>query len=164
MLFSRVTKPAVASLLLIIGFAAPVHAQQNNPVVSGTFYEDRAVSSSLSTDQLVLTFAQTPANQFLNITNVSCAVTTDTVEVMSVMILYSGTTSGSKDLNRPYSIKGNATFETLAPTKYYSIVQNGIFYKVGASRFPSIEIDTVSNGASAITANCVIVGNLTDKP
>jgi hypothetical protein len=66
MLFSRTIKSAAALVLLTIGFAAPVHAQFNKQIISGTWYEDRASSTNTST-QLTLTFAQTPANQFLNV-------------------------------------------------------------------------------------------------
>jgi len=79
------------------------------------------------------------------------------------MTLCAGTASGFNDLGRPYSIKGNAGPETLGTAKYYSIVQNGIFYKFGPGRFPTIEIDIQSSDAFSINSNCTIVGNLTDS-
>jgi hypothetical protein len=160
--FSRTVKSAAALALLIIGFAAPAHAQNNKQIISGTWYEDRAFGGN-STNTLVLTFAQTPTSQFLNITNVSCIVQVDSAQALISMFLTAGTTSGAEDLGRPYSVKGSAVPETSGAFKWYSIVQNGIFYKFGPGRFPSIEIDTTSTGSSLISADCVIVGNLTDS-
>jgi hypothetical protein len=162
MLFSRVAQSAAALLLLTIGFAAPVHAQGNKQIISGTWYEDRA--SATGSGILVLAFAQTPANQFLNITNVSCAVTVSSIQAISGMTLNAGTASGVSDLNRPYSIRESATPETLAGNKYYFIVTNQVFYKFGPGRYPSIEIDTINTGGTTfIVSGCVIVGNLSDN-
>ena len=72
MFFSRFAQ-AAALLLLTIGFAAPVHAQNNKQIISGTWYEDRA-NTTFSGTSLNLGFTQTPTNQFLNFTNVSCVV------------------------------------------------------------------------------------------
>jgi hypothetical protein len=82
-------------------------------------------------------------------------------QVISAVTLIAGTTSGANDLGRFYEIKGNLTPETTGGQKYYSMVQNGIFYKFGPGRFPTIVIDTPTTGS--ITASCVIVGNLTDN-
>jgi hypothetical protein len=161
-LFSRLAQSAAALLLLTIGLAAPVHAQQNKQIISGTWYEDRAVGFS-STTSLFLAFSQTPPDKFLNITNVSCSVTVQPGQAVSYILLSGGTTSGNNDLGRPYSLKGNATPETVGQLKYYSIVQNGIFFKFGPGRFPSIEFDTASTGSLTTGASCVIVGNLTDN-
>jgi hypothetical protein len=68
MLFSRFAQFAAALVLLTAGFAAPVHTQNSNQIISGTWYEDRAPSGVTSAPGIVLTFAQTPTNQFLNIT------------------------------------------------------------------------------------------------
>jgi hypothetical protein len=164
MLFSRLAQSAAALLLLTIGFAAPVHAQVNKQIISGNWYEDRATLLSVPNNTTItLTFAQTPTNQFLNITNVSCTVNVNSIQVISNMILYAGSTPGMNDLARPYSIRGGGTPETNDTIKLYSIVQNGIFYKMGPGRYPSIEIDTVSSGALTTSASCVIVGNLTDS-
>jgi hypothetical protein len=163
MLFSRLTQSAAALALLTIGFAAPAHAQNNKQIISGTWYEDRANGGVASTTILTLTFAQTPANQFLNITNVSCFVQVDSGQVISEMTLNAGTTSGPNDLGRPYSILGNITPQTIGSFRSYSIVTNQVFYKFGPGRFPSIEIDTGSTGSFSIIAQCTIVGNLTDN-
>jgi hypothetical protein len=162
MLFPRV-KSAATLVLLIIGFAAPAHAQNNKQIISGTWYEDRASITGASASTLTLTFTQTPTNQFLNITNVSCFVDMSSAQVIAAMSLLAGTTSGASDLDRVYNIRGNATFETQNSVKYYSIVQNGIFYKFGPGRFPSIFINAPSTGSSVISADCVIVGTLTDN-
>jgi hypothetical protein len=161
MLFFRFAQSAAALLLLTVGFSAPAHAQNNKQIISGTFYEDRANGAANSI--LVLTFAQTPANQFLNVTNVSCSVTVASAQVITAMTLYAGTTSGANDLGRPYSIKGSAAPETINTSKYYSIVTNQVYFKFGPGRFPTIEIDTQSTGQISISADCVIVGNLTDS-
>jgi hypothetical protein len=139
MFFSRFAQSAAALALLTIGLAAPAHAQQNKQIISGTWYEDRAIANT-STNTLTLTFAQTPANQFLNITNVACKVNVTSAEVIDGMTLLAGTTLGAFDIGRYYEIKGNVTPEILGANKFYSIVQNGIFYKFGPGRFPSIEI------------------------
>jgi hypothetical protein len=164
MLFSRFAQSAAALLLLTVGFAAPVHAQENKQIISGTWYEDRATTTTLSsTSAPILTFAQTPANQFLNITNVSCAVTTSAAQIISAVTLDAGTTSGAPDLGRPYSIEGNITPQTKGNSTWYSIVTNPIFYKFGPGRFPSIKIETQSLGSFSVNASCVIVGNLSDN-
>jgi hypothetical protein len=162
MLFPRLAQSAAALFLLTIGFAAPAHAQNNKQLISGTWYEDRASAQNTSSP-LVLTFAQTPSNQFVNITNVSCAIGVTSAQIIFGMSLLAGTTSGQDDLGRPYSVLGAATTQTTSTAKYYSIVQNGIFYKFGPGRFPSIEIDTISSGSLFTEANCVMVGNLTDN-
>jgi hypothetical protein len=163
MLFSRFAQSAAALLLLTIGFAAPAYAQNNKQIISGTWYEDRAVLNTSQGGVLTLTFAQTPTNQFLNITNVACDIAMLSVEAMASMFLRAGTTSGNNDLARSYPLKGSTTPETIGTNKYYSIVTNQVFYKFGPGRFPSIEIDTVSTGSYATIAQCVIVGNLTDN-
>jgi hypothetical protein len=151
----------IALALLTISFAAPAHAQSNKQIISGTWYEDRATNSGFG--NLVLTFAQTPANQFLNVTNVSCWVDLTSSQVMTFLNLEAGTTSGQNDLGRSLSVRGTAIPETIGALKYYSIVQNGIFYKFGPGRFPSIEIDTATTGSNSVQASCVIIGNLTDN-
>jgi hypothetical protein len=163
MLFSRTVKSVAALLLLTIGLAVPVHAQTNKQIISGTWYEDRASQPTVSSDQLILTFAQTPTNQFLNITNVSCNVTVVSTAAITSMLLVAGTTSGADDLGRFYEIKGGGIPEIVSGGKIYSIVTNQVFYKYGPGRFPSIVINTASPGSLSITASCVIVGNLTDS-
>lgn len=165
MLFSRFVKPAAALLLLIIGFAAPAHAQNNMQIISGTWYEDRAVTPvAASSNSVTLTFAQTPTDQFLNITNVSCNINMTSSQTIDAMTLAAGTTSGASDLNRNYEVKGNVAPETSGTTKYYSIVTNQVYFKFGPGRFPSISINTASTGgAPSIFARCVIVGNLMDN-
>jgi hypothetical protein len=162
MLFSRFIKSAAALFLLTIALVAPAHAQANKQIISGTWYEDRA-SNSNNSSLLLLTFTQTPTNQFLNITNVSCFVQVSSAQVIGAMQLLAGTTSGATDLGRPYEIKGSATPETSGSNKFYSIVTNQIYYKFGPGRFPSILIDTATTGSFSINASCVIVGNLTDN-
>jgi hypothetical protein len=162
MLFRCIAQSVAALVLLTIGFAAPALAQNNKQIISGTFYEDRA-SSSVNFTNLNLTFAQTPANQFLNITNVSCNVTVNATQIINEMALIAGTTSGGGELGRQYEIKGNVAPETLAGSKIYSIVTNQIFYKFGPGRFPTILIVAGSTGSASVSANCVIVGNLTDS-
>jgi hypothetical protein len=162
MLFRRFAQSAAALALLTIGFAAPAYAQQNKQIISGTWYEDRASASTLNA-VLIVTFAQTPTNQFLNVTNVSCSVNMLASQSMTDMPLYAGTTSGAADLGRPYPLKGNTTPETIGTLKYYSIVTNQVYYKFGPGRFPTIEIDTQSTATNQTVATCVIVGNLTDN-
>jgi len=152
----------IALALLTVGFAAPAHAQSNKQIISGAFYEDRAFFDSFN-PSFAVTFAQTPTNQFLNITNVSCSIIVGSSQIVSALFLEAGTTSGANDLGRPYSILGNVTPQTSGSSKFYSIVTNQIYFKFGPGRFPSIEIDTQSTGQVSMSANCVIVGNLTDN-
>jgi hypothetical protein len=164
MLFSRTVKSAATLLLLTIGFAAPVHAQNNKQIISGTWYEDRAATATpVTSSEITLTFTQTPNNQFLNITNVACNIGATSAQVVTGMILTAGTTSGANDLGRYYELKGNVTPETISSTKFYSIVQNGIFYKFGPGRFPSIQLSMASTGSYSTTLFCTIVGNLSDS-
>jgi hypothetical protein len=163
MLFPRFAQSATALALLTIGFAAPACAQNNKQIISGTWYEDRANSGNINSATFTLAFAQTPANQFLNITNISCGLELDGNQSATVMYLVAGQTSGAADLGRPYSILGSPIPVTGGGAKYYSIVQNGIFFKFGPGRFPSIQIFSVSTGSFSTVANCTIVGNLTDN-
>jgi hypothetical protein len=107
-----------------------------------------------------LSFSQTPSDKFLNITNVSCNVVTSSPQILAAATLEGGTTFGANDLARTYAIMGNATPQTSAGSTYYSIVQNGVFYKFGPGRFPSIFFLTSTAGSAEF--DCVIVGNLTD--
>jgi hypothetical protein len=165
MLFPRIAQSAAALFLLTVGFAAQAHAQNNKQIISGTWYEDRAsFPGSSSGATLTLTFAQTPTNQFLNITNVSCNVAVSSTQVITDVSLRAGTTSGANDLGRPYHVKGSTTPETILISKFYSIVTNQVYFKFGPGRFPSIEIDTATSGATEfIESSCVIVGNLTEN-
>ena len=166
MLFTRFAQLTAALLLLTVGIAAPAHAQQNKPIVSGTWYEDRAGSGGTTgTSNITLTFAQTPPTKYLNVTNVACDVHMGTNQNISLMVLNAGTTSGANDLNRPYSIKANLVSEQwYGGYKSYSIITNQIFYKFGPGRFPSIMINTVQpSGQPGLGAQCVIVGNLSDN-
>jgi hypothetical protein len=160
MLFPRF---AAALLLLTIGLVAPAHAQNNKQIISGTWYEDRASSSVNNNSTILLTFTQTPTNQFLNITNVACNVTMTSDQILSSLTLYAGTTSGAEDLGRPYSIMGSVNPQTLGFSKYYSIVTNQVFFKFGPGRYPTIEVDAPSTNQFSTIVNCVIVGNLTDN-
>jgi hypothetical protein len=160
--FARFISSA-ALLLLTFSFVAPVHAQNNKPITSGTFYEDRASASNTNSSLFTLTFAQSPTNKLLNITNVSCSATVSSDQTISLITLFVGTASGQNDLGRPYSIKGSATPETIGPYKFYSIVTNQIYYKMGFGRYPTIQIGTLSTNSYSTDASCVIVGNLTDN-
>jgi hypothetical protein len=163
MLFSRFAQSAAALAPLSIGFAAPAHAQNNKQIISGTWYEDRASLDTNGTN-ILLTFTQTPANQFINVTNVSCAIAISSTLTLVALTLAAGSSSGATDLGRPYSVMGSPTPVTTSTSKNYSIVTNQVYYKFGPGRFPSIEIDTVATpGTPTIEINCVIVGNLTDN-
>jgi hypothetical protein len=99
MLFSRFTQSAVVIALLTVGLAAPAHAQNNKQIISGTWYEDRAFLASNSTSgSFTLNFAQTPTNQFLNVTNVSCDIQMTSNQILGHMDLSGGTTSGATTL------------------------------------------------------------------
>jgi hypothetical protein len=166
MLFPHFAQTAAALVLLIIGFAAPAHAQNNKQVISGTYYEDRAsTSTSVNATSVALTFTQTPANQFMNITNVSCSAQTANPQIVQAWILELGSTPGGSDLGRFYVLQGGVPEPEAAAdgSKWYSAVVNQMFYKVGSGRFPSITVLAPSNGSTSLSVGCVIVGTLTDK-
>jgi hypothetical protein len=162
MLFSRFAQTAAAFVLLTIGFAAPAHAQNNKQIISGNWYEDRAVTH-IDSLNLTLTFAQTPTDKFLNVTNVSCTIQTAPNQSISEFYLQAGTSSGVGDLGRPYPLKGNTTPEIVGTSKYYSVVTNQIYFKFGPGRFPSMIVNTSTSDLTFLTAECVMVGNLTDN-
>jgi hypothetical protein len=161
MLFSRFAQP-VALLLLVLGFALPAHAQFNKPIRSGDFYEDRASVTTPSGSSLLLEFAQSPTDKFLNVTNVACNIQVASGQAITLMNFGVGTAPGLIDLGRPYALKGSVTPETVGTAKFYSIVTNQVFYKMGPGRYPSIVFASVSTGSFSYTIDCVIVGNLTD--
>jgi hypothetical protein len=121
------------------------------------------LNSSIASN-ISLTFAQTPTNQFLNITNISCIIQVASDQSIYAITLQAGTASGVVDLGRPYSLMGSLNLQTVG-NKYYSILTNQVFFKFGPGRFPTIEIDSsFPNGGSVLTnAQCTIVGNLTDN-
>jgi hypothetical protein len=165
--FSRLIKSAAAFALLTIGFAAPVHAQQNKQIISGTFYEDRATNNmNGAVTMLTLSLAQAPTSQFLNITHVSCTIETGLGTALTDVALQAGTSSGASDLNRPMSVRGSVIAESTVNNKFYSIVTDQIFYKVGLGKFPSIAVAAQTppgSGANGVEASCTIVGNLSDN-
>src|SRR5262249_47201653 len=160
--FARLARSA-AFLLLMVGFALPAQAQNNKPIRSGNFFEDRA--GTQGGDFVVLKFAQTPTDKFANITNVACQATTSSTQSLSNVVLLVGTHSVADDLSRHYyMLGGNVTEVTDGSSKLYSFMTNGILYKMGPGRFPSINLATTPSSAFAsMAASCVIVGNLTDN-
>jgi hypothetical protein len=163
--FTHFAKSAAASLLFMLGFVLPAHAQNNKPISSGTWYEDRAIFSNGS-NILTLTFAQAPTDKFLNITNVACDIETSLGYVLGRVALGASTSSGgSGDLGRSQSIRGASPPEISVSTRYYSIVTQP-YLKLGPGRFPFIQISIAiqTTGATAsLLGDCVIVGNLTDN-
>ena len=161
----RFAKYAAALVLFVLVFAAPTYAQNNKPIISGTWYEDRAASQIQGSSGIVLTFAQTPANKFLDITHVTCSILTQPTQFLAFVTLNAGSTSGANDLGRPMSIRGNAASEASTSIRYYSLVNDQIIYKLGPGRYPSILIGTALNGGGSptLTVDCVIVGELKDN-
>lgn len=158
--FAHVAMVVTGFLLLAVSFAAPAHAQNNMPIRSGVFYEDRA--SSTSNGVVNLTFAQSPTDKFLNITNVACDIQLGANQALAYVEFNVGTTSGNPDLGRNYPLRGIVTPEIASNgAKYYSIVTNQIYYKMGPGRFPSIAVTSASTQTAY--ANCIIVGNLSDN-
>jgi hypothetical protein len=164
MRFSKCAQSATTLFLFAIALAAPAHAQNNKQIISGTFYEDQATLPSTAAGIATLTFTQTPANKFLNITNVACDVFVSATQVLTLMRLQVGTNPGASDLGRSYPIKNTPSApEIIQNGKLYSVVTNEVFFKMGPGRFPSIFIVAASNGgALSMAPNCFIVGNLTD--
>lgn len=164
MLPYRITIFAIALLLLSVSIAAPGWAQNNKQIISGTWYEDQAATPSVASGTATLTFAQTPANKFLNITHVACDIFVNSGQVLVLVRLQVGTSPGASDLGRSYPIKSTPNApEAVLGVKLYSVVTDQIFYKIGPGRFPSIYITSLANsGSSLINPNCFIVGNLSD--
>jgi hypothetical protein len=168
MCFSGFAKLATTLVLATVGCVASADAQSNKPIRSGTWYEDQAlnnVSSSAATSFL-LTFAQTPTDKFLNVTNVSCLVQINPELALRTLTLFVGTTSGATDLGRGYNIRPNGPGDTVGLVKVYSVVTGEVFFKMGAGRYPSIiaNSEVVSGSATPhVILGCTIVGNLTDN-
>jgi hypothetical protein len=161
--FAQIVTSAVNVLLVAIAIATPAHAQSNKPVISGTWYEDRATVSVANYYKAVLTFAQTPANKFLDVTHVTCGIAIKPTQILSDVSLFGGSTSGSADLGRSMTIRGNTTFEASSNYKFYSLVTDQVLYKFGPGRYPSIAIYTETTGSYYISGDCVIVGELKDN-
>lgn len=99
--FGRYAYHVFVALLVVSGNISTAHAQQNKPIRSGTWYEDRAVQSQ-SANTITLQFAQAPTDKFLNITNVACEIDTSIYQAVGGVFLTGGTTSGATDLDRAY--------------------------------------------------------------
>jgi hypothetical protein len=164
MLFSRFAQSAAALALLTTGFAAPANAQNNKQIISGTWYEDRAsITDASNGNAFYVSFSQTRSDKFLNVTNVSCLVQVNTTTTVGELTLHTGSTYGKIDIDRPYTL-GSGTTQTVISTRFASVVQNGIFYKFGPGRFPTIYIySESSNNTFASVYGCTLVGNLTDN-
>lgn len=158
----RFARSAAVLLPFAVVLATPAHAQNNKPIISGTFYEDRA-SAVVNSSFVRLTLAQIPADKFLDVTHVACQIITQPTNFLALVNLQAGSTAGSTDRGRPMSIRGNTIAEGSNSTKYYSLVNDQILYKFGPGRYPSIEIGVVfDTGGVLINADCVIVGELKD--
>src|SRR3954469_1497889 len=105
MRFAQSAKSAAAWLVFGLAFAAPAHAQNNKQIVSGTYYEDQATNPGVSSGVATLTFAQTPANKFTNVTHVACDMFVGSNQVLTLLRLQVGTSPGATDLGRSYPIK-----------------------------------------------------------
>jgi hypothetical protein len=164
MLFSRFAQTAAALLLLTIGLAAPAHAQNNQPIRSGNYYIDQA-AQTVSDFSVNLTFAQTPTDKFTNITNISCATFTKAPQIVQAVYLFVGSTSGVNDLGRFYQIGGSVPSPEVAAdgSKQYTVNVNGMNFKLGPGRYPTIHVTAPTSGTASITSNCVITANLTDN-
>lgn len=163
MYFNRFAQ-SVALLFSLVCFALPAQAQNNKPIVSGAWYEDRAFNSGSGI--VFLSFAQAPTNKFLNITHVACIVVTSTGLVLGQVTLGGSSTNGaSGDLGRGQEIRGNATVEIGSSGRYYSIVTES-YLKLGPGRYPFIYFlgaQGATGSGNSISVDCTIVGNLSDN-
>lgn len=92
----------VCAVIIIID---PAYAQNNKPIRSGNWYEDRAVGTSNSS-YLVLSFAQAPTDKFLNITHVFCNTSNSTDMNLGFASLGGSTASGGAgDLGRSQTFR-----------------------------------------------------------
>lgn len=163
--FGRFAYSAFVVALLVMGVKTDAaHAQQNKPIRSGTWYEDRAILTQ-GTSVLTLAFAQTPTDKFLNVTHVACVITTSSNKAVTLVMLSGGTTSGGNDLDRPYFLLGALTGPaTVNNFKYYGLTTDAVFMKYGPGRYPTIlvEADNLTSGLDSINVNCKLVGQLSD--
>lgn len=166
MRFARLSQLAAALVLLTVGVAAPAYAQQNKPIRSGNWYEDRA-NDSIGSSQLTLKFAQTPIDKFLNVTHVDCRIATLSNQVITNVYLSGGTTFGSDDLNRPHYLIGDLnTQATVGGSTISGLTTNAVYMKYGPGRYPSVVIWTdlfTSGNGNIVNASCSIVGDLSDN-
>ncbi|MGW1422393.1 hypothetical protein ACWAT4_20010 [Bradyrhizobium manausense] len=164
MRFAEFAKVIPALLGFLLVFAAPVQAQNNKPVRSGNWYEDRA-SINIGGNLATLWFAQAPADKFLNITHVACDIETALGWMLGRTSVGGSTTNGmAGDLGRSQSIRGTVEAEVSISFRYYSVVTD-TFLKLGPGRFPFISITSASApnaSPSQVIADCTIVGNLSD--
>lgn len=134
-------------------------------VRSGNFYEDHA---AFACDKIFvncfLNFAQTPADKFLTLTNVSCL--TQSTNIPGILYLSFNSPTG----NTP----GRQTFLPLAPVSYVRTVFGSdyvytlsfnipINFKMGVSKVPYVNFYQIGSVATTtFNINCTITGELSD--
>ncbi|MBR0686769.1 hypothetical protein JQ612_31560 [Bradyrhizobium manausense] len=165
MRFSRFAQFAATLFLFAIALTAPGHAQGNKQIISGTYYEDRASHVSSGNSMITLTLTQTPTNKFVNITNVSCIVATFASQAFPYGQLQLGTAPGQNDIGRTYTLRGISPIPNAGGYNFYSVGVDGMFFKIGPGRFPSIALySTVpSSGGLYLWGDCTVTGTLSDS-
>lgn len=148
---------------IVLSAASTAQAQNNKPLRSGAWYEDRASNSSTGYNGITLSFAPTPTDTFLNITNVACSIEVSSGQVIRSAALQIGTRSGENDLGRTYEVLGPASPQSDQIRKFYSVVTNGIHFKIGSGRYPSLFVTGSVTNNQYFNVSCTIVGNLTSN-
>lgn len=166
--------------LCIFGFATgPLYAQTNpqpqiqaapsaqasvqgnsvGVVRSGTYYEDHAIILDCGTSYIncIVTFATTPSDQFLTITNVACANMSKNVPTSNV--LYVSGTRRTLVLPLAPSTYGTVAFNNVASYNLnFNIVTN---FKIGVSKNVGINFFQATSGAP-FSMDCTMTGTLSD--
>lgn len=165
MRFARLCQLAAALLLLGVSVATPALAQNNKQIISGTYFEDRAWNVATGNSSMTFTFSQTPTNKYVNVTNVSCIVATYSSQMMPYAQLQVGTAPGQSDLGRNYTLRSISPITNANGYNYYSVGVDGMFFKLGPGRFPSIIVFSTipSSGGLYLYADCTITGTLSDS-
>lgn len=138
---------ALAALLL---FCASGRAQAGG--ISGTYYEDSVSTSSCGGNFCSLTFSPTPASGYVNITNISCVITSNTAPVNRGTMSISGTSRSVYLPLGPSTNSGNI-FSTAfnIPT----------LFKIAANKTPTIGYSIYSG--SFYFLGCTIIGSISDQ-
>ena len=150
----------VAVLTTVTTLAAPAFAQNNNPAVAGSYYEDRA-SAQVTSSNVMLTMAPTPAGKYVTITEVSCVLNVDSSQTLAVALLQVQTVPGG-GVSRYINILGNVYRSTVDGYGYIGILASPLSFKMGAGRYPSISISMKPNSSASMYADCTIAGTLSD--
>jgi hypothetical protein len=149
--FSRLAQSVIFVAALVIG------AQARAQVVSyGTYYDETASSfCGFNQTYCRVNFSQLPSTNLVKLKKIHCFAQTQTPG-LSLANLRVATTSGGSPLSRFVPLPLAAV--TPIASQYVTSIESEPEWLIGQSRFPFIEVGTVSQ--SLITVECTIVGEL----